>query len=181
MGIIEQADRIVGIDNKISLWCRADQDIYRRGAYFKWIGTKDSRGVRYGADLEIIAAEVVRIHAEEEKSKQPDDGLQPGPWSASRGCPDPSGNNDRGDPYVSDRNMRLVCILRDYATCQYIARCGSPAVRRLLAAFEVTEDKQDGSMGLCCTDSGVCFHVWHTEPLRDHSSVICWLTPRSKP
>ena len=123
--------------------------------------------------LSQLAAEVVRIHAEETKPKQPDDGLPPGPWDYMT-CP------DSNETRIYDRNGKLLgsvrgCDDRSRRLAAHIVRAGSAGVRGLFATHEVTDEKQEGSMGLVYGS----VHCWTTQ--EPSPNVVCWLTPRGKP
>lgn len=179
MNDIDKADRIVGISEFvlqiINRWTsdgkRLSPDTYRRGAYFEWLDAKHACGLGPGAPLADIAAEVVRIDAEERRKKEPDDGLPPGPWRYTHGLLRDATDRQLFDPMIDGRTERLV---------DYVARCGSPAVRRLLAAYDVTEEQvHDCSVAVIrmANEAGT---ACATRTPWAGAYILCWLTPRSK-
>lgn len=171
--IIKRADEIVGIATKINLWSRSDQQTYRRGAYCEWILDHwDGLPTALGSTVEALAKMIVEKHAASQP-KQPNDGLPPGPWDYMS-CP------DSNETRIYDRNGKLLGSVRGYddaarRLAAHIIRSGSAGVRGLFATYEVTDEKQEGSMGLVVG----AVHCWTT--LEPSPNVVCWLTPRSKP
>lgn len=172
IAVIEQADGIVSIGHRIAEWFGGQNpsaDTYRRGAYFEWLDEQHACGLGPGAPLADIAAEVVRIHAEEQKLKQPDDGLPPGPWGVIE---------SRGDVTLHCAEGLKWANVYSIPMGNYLARCGSPAMRSLLAAFEVT----DGPTGpksrtlVITADGNTNTGFGHVES----HDAICWLTPSGK-
>lgn len=179
---IEKADKIVGINDYLrgvlggSSTSKA-MNTLRRGAYFEWLDEKHACGLGPGAPLADIAAEVIRIDADERRKKEPDDGLPPGPWIVHEGM-SPAHTTFVPRSAIS-ANRREFATFSERAQADYFARCGSPAVRRLLAAFDVTEEPC-GSLSrtlLLANDGNIRTAFGHVE----NESPVCWLTPRSKP
>lgn len=186
--IIKRADEIVGITERMREWFGPNNpsgNTHRRGAYCEWLAASKDRmtnaklALSGFAKLEDIAAEVVRVHSEEEKAKHPDDGLPPGPWGIYVEDTPTATWLHVSLPIGSTRQQ--ADLMKDYLT-----RCGSPAIRRLLAAFEVTEEKPEDSQGrlirrLVVFSDGSFTTLMPNRDLPDGASVVCWLTPRSKP
>lgn len=176
MNVIAQADGIVGIDTVLISTTGVRLDTYRRGAYCEWLSARptDEGFVTVANSIEELAAEVVRIDAAGRKPAQPDDGLPPGPWSDyGKVVADSKGS------IVADTGECVHHIDAAYAIAAHIARCGSPAVRRLLAAFEVT-DEPTGPRSrtiVITADGNTNTGFGHVES----HDPICWLTPRAKP
>lgn len=174
--IIEQADRIVGIDAS-SRYFEANVaepekhiNLYRLGAYLKWleeckVGDPHARP-NAGHALEDIAKEIVALHA---ASKVKGDGL-PDITSVAWAVEFEAGGQRSGDfvflfqPPVESGNEA-------HAICGYLRRCLTKPVRRLLAEFEVTDQ----------TPAAECPAI-HIPDLQDQSSpysTVCWLVPKA--
>lgn len=180
MSDIEKADSVVGITGtmKESLATDAVKNTYRRGAYCEWLREHPAKQGPLTVDntLEELAAEVVRIDAEG-RPKPPDDGLPPGPWTVAT-------FRSGASRIESVKDGKVVAVAYVYEGgrtehADYLARCGSPVVRRLLAAFEVT-DKATGPMSrtLVITPGG---NTNTGFGLVESHDPICWLTPRATP
>ena len=173
--IIEQADEIVGINVEAIGLAPEHKAMLRRGAYFDWLMKNvDADETMVCGTINHTAGWIVRLHAE---SKPKGDGL-----------PDliVHGPNMAWHEHVVVRKTaggKLTAMTLDeqVATVQYINRCLTAPVRRLLSAFDVTDEsdrgpgafallqKTDGSPSLAATDK------WIDE------ETICCLSPRAKP
>lgn len=155
---IEQADEIIGIDwRKLGISpCHDTKNIYRRGAYIEWIPKqKGFHGLDApiaNAGLEELAAYIVRLHA----ASKPKDEWLPDDWQVKvvgtgACCVRVSPSNDALGFEQSTAD----------AVAKYIARCLTPAVRRLLAAFDVVESnrmvgRQSTTLLVDLYGNGVC-------------------------
>lgn len=164
MNIIEQADRIVGIDTALGLGGildqadPADRNTYRRGAYLEFYGKHsvhergnalcDTGAHNYSpasASLEKMAEVVVALHA---ATKSKGDGLPEvdrvtSAWFAGKAkCATVWMNSSASEEETE-------------AMVSYISRCLSSPVRRLLAEYEVYDhDPLQGVMTRVCQHRG---------------------------
>lgn len=182
---IEQADKIIGIDIALGLGGILDQvderhrQSYRRGAYIEWIATQDeslctdellkrgSRNYRVGMmQLDKIAEAIVAIHA----ATQPKgDGL---PEEFEVFC------QIGASGAIVSVMKRVAGLARDMDASEqrklsdYLTRCLSKPVRRLLAEFEVTDQAPkayQAAITICDpTSEKFC------------PPVVCWLVPKSR-
>lgn len=150
--IIDQADRIVGIDTalgKSGLLDYADslvKNTYRRGAYLEWFAShgadvRDAAVKVVGAekhtpgavDIAKMAEVIVALH---DATQPKGDGL-PAPESIGI------------DSELREKGWFVVNVMArggksESATmCEYIDRCLSAPVRRLLAEFDVTDTAEN--------------------------------------
>ncbi len=137
---IARADEIVGL-TKLSDWPKAIAngwaDDIRWSRYQLWLHRNgfDTDGI--GADMSFgqLAERVISAHAA--KHPQPSDGLPPGPWLKHGGF-SPAHTTFVPRGCVSS-GTREICTTETEALAKFIARCGSPAVRSILAACDDAE------------------------------------------
>jgi hypothetical protein len=135
---IARADEIVGLKkdrdwpkNFISEYV----DDIRRTRYLKWLDENATNAATFSFfdDITRFADAIVAAHAA--KHPQPSDGLPPGPWKVESG--------EVHDACLSTVCRKLTAEFKHYsinaAIQAFIARCGSPAVRSILAACDDAE------------------------------------------
>jgi hypothetical protein len=166
--IIEQADEIVGITGEVRI-ANVNSTTYRRGAYVGWLLSNHEADETMVCGTVAHSAEcIVRLHAAS-KPKPMGDGL-PEEMSASIAHEYEAGEDvwfvAVGPTFCDSKGPALI---RDY-----LNRCLAPPVRRLLAAFEVVDEKpeRDG-IGIphVSVHDGTVF-------LDYVSPSVCWLVPK---
>lgn len=183
VNIIKQADEIVGITEQIGVLNRhlVSADIFRRGAYFEWLAKQDHDTCvdayhrnkvgedRVGSiDVEVLSRVVVEVHA----ATQPKgDGLPEGLTAVSNIAERPE--SMRG-VIVFKRDGSLTASLtgdEQRKTQEYLDRCLSKPVRRLLAEFDVTDQAPKGDQAAIT----IC------DPTSEKfcPPVVCWLVPKA--
>jgi len=135
---IARADEIVGLTAS-SGWALMARGGYaediRRTRYLKWLDENATNAATFSFfdDITRFADAIVAAHAA--KHPQPSDGLPPGPWKVESG--------EVHDACLSTVCRKLTAEFKHYsinaAIQAFIARCGSPAVRSILAACDDAE------------------------------------------
>lgn len=173
--IIEQADAIVGIDAKSNrAVCGLPPrmiEFVRRGAYVEWFIHDPARSIHEMRvpsiahnTLEDLAREIVRLH------KPKGDGL-PEVVSIHTG----KQFHGRTTEFVFSFNRPITDERHATAMSEYIMRCLAPPVRRLLAMYDVVDEKPARG----------CVDVPHVSVRGDtvdwfNQNDICWLVPRGE-
>lgn len=174
--IIEQADAIVGIAKTIGT-CKRESggfspDTYRRGAYVEWLTDEKNVVWPHGGSLnasssvEEMAALVVRL------SRPKGDGV---PETIVH-CPNAMGHSYVVVNKLDHNGVKVPMSLEEQtATAAYLQRCLAPPVRRLLAMYDVVEEKPTcGRVNIPHVKVNAGMTQWHTE------GDICWLVPRGE-
>lgn len=174
--IIEQADRIVGIsvalapDGVLEFASGRMKNICRRGAYIEWI-VAQKEDVCSDERIEDMAEIVVRI------AKPKGDGL---PDETLVFCSNTSGAKGVSvQKLVNDRSQDMSDV-EQCRTADYLNRCLSAPVRRLLAAFDVTDDPpylKAGNNAIRAMSDG---RMLRSGEVADAGKIVCWLVPRGE-
>ena len=172
--IIEQADAIVGISDILGPGGALDytpketKDTHRRGAYARWFSESSlpDQWPTVAETIESQAERIVRLH------KPKGDGL---PDDATFSVL-AEGFGDTSSPLsTSFQFSRPMSERERYALAAYFRRCLAPPVRRLLAMYDVVEEKPTcGRVNIPHVKVNAGMTQWHTE------GDICWLVPRGE-